>query len=78
MPTIPKVAFVTGIARLHAAPNIEAHLRSTLQTYARCYDDVRTHRSLDEDAPTSRPVQRTSIISSRSALGGLQYHYLWV
>ena len=56
----------------------EAHLRSTLQTYARYYNDVRTHRSLDKDAPASRPVQRTGIISSRPILGGLHHHYVRV
>ena len=53
----------------------EAHLRSTLQTYARYYNDVRTHRSLGKDAPASRPIQRTRIISSRPILGGLHHHY---
>ena len=37
----------------------EAHLRRILQAYARYYNDLRTHRSLDKDAPLSRPVQRT-------------------
>jgi len=53
-----------------------AHLRRILQTYARYYNDVRTHRSLDKDAPVSRPVQRTGIISSRPILGGLHHHYV--
>jgi transposase InsO family protein len=54
----------------------EAHLRRILQTYARYYNDIRTHRSLDKDAPVSRPVQRTGIISSRPILGGLHHHYV--
>src|ERR1700682_6244853 len=29
----------------------EAHLRQILQSYARYYNDIRTHRSLDKDAP---------------------------
>jgi hypothetical protein len=37
----------------------EAHLRRILRSYARYYNDIRTHRSLDKDAPVSRPVQRT-------------------
>src|SRR5664280_3775975 len=41
----------------------EAHLRRILRTYARYYNEIRTHRSLDKDAPLSRPVQRTGIIS---------------
>src|SRR5664280_1767413 len=54
----------------------EAHLRHILQTYARYYNDIRTHRSLDKDAPVSRPVQRTGIISSRPILGELHHHYV--
>jgi transposase InsO family protein len=54
----------------------EAHLRRILRSYARYYDDIRTHRSLDKDAPLSRPVQRTGIISSRPILGGLHHHYV--
>ncbi len=53
----------------------EAHLRQILQSYAHYYNDVRTHRSLHKDAPVSRPVQRTGVISSRAILGGLHHHY---
>ena len=53
----------------------EAHLRRTLRSYTCYYNDIRTHRSLDKDAPVSRPVQRTGIISSRAILGGLHYYY---
>jgi len=56
----------------------EAHLRRILQTYARYYNDIRTHRSLGKDAPVSRQVQRTGIISSRPILGGLHHHYFRV
>src|SRR5271168_1006276 len=41
----------------------EAHLRRILKTYARYYNDVRTHWSLDKDAPLFRPVQRAGIIN---------------
>jgi hypothetical protein len=34
----------------------EAHLRRILQNYARYYNAIRTHWSLDKDAPASRPV----------------------
>jgi transposase InsO family protein len=51
----------------------EAHLRRTLRSYA-CYD-IRTHRSLDKDAPISRPVQRTDVLSSHAILGGLHHSY---
>src|SRR5664279_4388274 len=53
----------------------EAHLRRILRSYACYYNDIRTHRSLDKDAPVSRPVQRTGIISSHAILGGLHHHY---
>jgi transposase InsO family protein len=56
----------------------EAHLRRILQTYARYYNEIRTHRSLNKDAPVSRPVQRTGIISSYAILGGLHHHYVRV
>ena len=56
----------------------EAHLRRMLRAYARYYNDIRTHRSLDKDAPVSRPVQRTGIIRSHAILGGLHHHYVRV
>jgi transposase InsO family protein len=56
----------------------EAHLRRILQAYAGYYNDIRTHRSLDKDAPISRPVQRIGIINSRPILGGLHHHYVRV
>ena len=56
----------------------EAHLRRMLQTYARYYNDIRTHRSLDKDAPVSRPVQRTGSIKSAPILGGLHHQYVRV
>ena len=51
----------------------EAQLRRILQTYARYYNEIRTHRSLNKDAPISRPVQRTGNIKSQQILGGLQF-----
>src|SRR6201997_3020582 len=53
----------------------EAHLRRVLKSYARYYNGVRTHRSLDKDAPVSRPVQQTGRIKSLSILGGLHHRY---
>ena len=47
----------------------EVHLRRVLQSYADYYNSVRTHRSLNKDAPVSRPVQRTGVIRSRAILG---------
>src|SRR6266404_5693448 len=52
----------------------ETHLRRILRSYARYYNKTRTHRSLDKDAPISRPVQRTGGIISHALLGGLHHH----
>jgi|SRR5262245_1515754 len=56
----------------------EAHLRRVLQTYAGYYNKIRTHRSLNKDAPISRPVQPTGSIKSHPILGGLHHHYVRV
>jgi transposase InsO family protein len=53
----------------------EAHLRRILQAYARYYNTVPTHRSLDQDAPVSRSVQRIGRIVSHALVGGLHHHY---
>jgi transposase InsO family protein len=53
----------------------KAHLRRVLKSYADYYNGVRTHRSLNKDAPVSRSVQRTGVIRSRAILGGLHHHY---
>ncbi len=56
----------------------EASLRRTLKAYARYYNEIRTHRSLDKDAPEARPIQVTGMIFSRPVLGGLHHHYVRV
>src|SRR5258708_3466511 len=53
----------------------EMHLRRILRSYADYYNEIRTHRSLDKDAPVTRPVQRVGVIISRAVLGGLHHHY---
>jgi transposase InsO family protein len=37
----------------------EVHLRQILQSYARYYNDIRTHRSSDKDAPVSRQISES-------------------
>jgi transposase InsO family protein len=54
----------------------EAHLRRTLREYARYYNTVGTHRSLDQDAPVSRPVQQLGRIVSHALVGGLHHQYV--
>jgi hypothetical protein len=56
----------------------EAHLRHILRTYARYYNHIRPHWSLDKDAPVYRPVQRIGSINSHAILGGLHHHYVRV
>ena len=60
----------------HVVVLSEAHLRRILQTYARYYNEIRTHRSLNKDAPVSRLVQRTGNVKSHPILGGLHHQYV--
>jgi hypothetical protein len=53
----------------------EAHLRRILRCYSR-YNEIRTHRSLNKDAPHSRAVQRVGEVKSHAVLGGLHHHYV--
>ena len=54
----------------------EAHLRRILTNYAAYYNGVRTHRSLQKDAPVFRPIQRSGAINSHAILGGLHHQYV--
>ena len=54
----------------------EAHLRRTLKSYARYYNETRTHLALDKDAPLSRTVKRAGRILCRPVLGGLHHQYV--
>ena len=38
----------------------EAHLRQILMKYAAYYNELRTHRSLDKDAPIHRAIQHAA------------------
>jgi transposase InsO family protein len=51
----------------------EVHLRRILKSYADYYNGIRTHRSLNKDAPVPRPVQRSGVIISLAVLGGLHH-----
>ncbi|SHH73952.1 integrase core domain-containing protein [Bradyrhizobium erythrophlei] len=54
----------------------EAHLRRLLKSYARYYNETRTHLALDKDAPLSRTVKRAGRILCRPVLGGLHHEYI--
>jgi hypothetical protein len=49
-----------------------------LRAYARYYNNIRTHRSLDNDAPAFRSVQQVGTITSHVILGGLHHRYVRV
>jgi transposase InsO family protein len=53
----------------------EGHLRQVLKAYAAYYNHVRTHLSLDKDAPLVRPIRRFGNIAARPILGGLHHEY---
>src|SRR4029077_5587884 len=44
----------------------EMHLRRILKSYADYYNCVRTHRSLNKDAPVTRQIQRIGSIKSHA------------
>ena len=71
-----------GSIRLECLDHIivlgETHLRRILRFYTRYYNNIRTHRLLDKDAPDSRPVQRIGSVKSHAILGGLHHHYVRV
>ena len=53
----------------------EAHLRRILTKYAAYYNEWRTHRSLNKDAPIHRAIQYAGSIVSTPILGGLHHRY---
>jgi hypothetical protein len=48
----------------------------TRQLRAMGINTARTHRSLNKDAPVSRPVQRIGRIVSHARVGGLHHQYV--
>ena len=54
----------------------EVHLHRILKSYARYYNETRTHLALDKDAPLSRTVKRAGRILCRPILGGLHHEYV--
>jgi transposase InsO family protein len=54
----------------------ERHLRHVLLCYMTYYNTVRTHLSLDKDAPIQRPPQTAGRIRARPVLGGLHHQYV--
>jgi len=56
----------------------EAQLRRVLRNYASYYNQVRTHLSLDKNAPHFRRPQKLGPIASTPILGGLHHQYVRV
>ena len=54
----------------------EAHLRVVLKAYSSYYNQVRTHLSLEKDAPDFRGIQKIGPITSIPILGGLHHQYV--
>src|SRR5665647_250873 len=54
----------------------EGHLRHVLASYMQYHNDVRTHLSLEKDAPFSRAVDSVGRIICRPILGGLHHQYI--
>ena len=54
----------------------ERHLRHQLLSYMKYHNEVRTHLSLEKDAPVSRAVERAGQILCRPILGGLHHQYV--
>jgi hypothetical protein len=53
-----------------------SHLRHMLQSYMNYHNEVRTHLSLEKDAPVSRAVKLAGTILCRPVLGGLHHQYV--
>jgi transposase InsO family protein len=54
----------------------ERHLRHVLLSYMNYHNEVRTHLSLEKDAPVSRAVELAGRILCRPILGGLHHQYV--
>jgi transposase InsO family protein len=54
----------------------EGQLRRILKAYAAYYNEIRTHLSLDKDAPYSRCSQTVGAIAAIPILGGLHHQYV--
>ena len=57
----------------------ERHLTRLLRDYARYYNEDRTHRSLDGDAPLGRaeelPMGQSDLVLQEPRVGGLHHRY---
>jgi transposase InsO family protein len=54
----------------------ERHLRRLLRDYANYYNRLRTHLSLNKDAPLGRPVQSHGVLCRLPHFGGLHHSFV--
>ena len=54
----------------------ERHLRHVLLSYMKYYNEIRTHLSLEKDAPVPRAIGTVGDILCRPVLGGLHHQYV--
>ena len=54
----------------------ERHLRKLLRDYADYYNRLRTHLSLNKDAPLGRPVQSHGVLRQLPHFGGLHHSFV--
>ena len=54
----------------------ERHLRHLLNSYKQYYNELRTHLSLNKDAPIPRDARRVGRVLPLPILGGLHYQYV--
>jgi transposase InsO family protein len=62
----------------HMIVSGEAHLHRILKTYASYYNEIRTHLSLEKDAPKFRRSQKVGRVAALPILGGLHHQYIRV
>ena len=78
----PYVERVIGSIRRECLDHVivlnEHHLRRLLSSYLRYYHAVRTHLTLEKDAPDRRPVQPLTAgkVIALPQVGGLHHHYV--
>src|SRR5258708_38352752 len=69
-PSQPPHEYGPGLRPKDATDKEARTPRSRGRSVVVLYNKIRTHRSLDKDAPIWRPVQRTGVITSNPILGG--------
>src|ERR1700730_8605216 len=74
-PSQPPHEYRPGIRPKDATDKEARTPRSRGRSVVVLYNSVRTHRSLNKDAPVTRQIQRIGSIKSHAILGGLHHHY---